>query len=201
MFTGLVELVVGWLSVGGYPALAVAMALESMVVPLPSEAVMPFAGFLVASGQWTWLGVAAWSTVGSLIGSGISYALGYYVGRPVLLRYGRYVGLAASHLEATERWFARTGGWAVLVCRFIPVVRHLSSIPAGAAKMRLAPFLLLTATGACLWNVFLAWVGYSLGERWDSLGSLGRWVDVAVVILLIGAAAWWWKRRRSTLVG
>lgn len=197
MFAALTESIAHWLATGGYPVLGALMAMESMVVPVPSEAVMPFAGFLIAQGKWTWLGVALWSTVGSIVGSLVSYWIGAAVGRPMLLKWGRYVGLTASHLEMTERWFSRWGSHAVLLCRFVPVVRHLISIPAGAARMKLAPFVISTAVGAAAWNMFLAWVGYSLGERWQAIQELGHWLDVAVIGVALVAAGWWLRRRRS----
>jgi membrane protein DedA with SNARE-associated domain len=170
-----------------------------MVVPVPSEAVMPFAGFLIAQGRWTWLAVGVWATAGSVVGSLASYWIGAAVGRPVLLRWGRFVGLTASHLDMTERWFGRWGSHAVLLCRFVPVVRHLVSLPAGAARMKVLPFVISTAVGAAAWNIFLAWVGFVAGERWGDIGGTGHWLDVAVLVLLAAAVGWWYLRRRGIM--
>lgn len=200
MFTHLAELIAHWLAVGNYPVLVVAMALESMVAPVPSEAVMPFAGFLIAQGQWTWLGVIIWSTVGSLIGSTISYFLGVSLGRPIIIKWGKFIGLVPHHLELTERWFSRWGSGAIFVCRFIPVVRHLISIPAGMAKMSFTSFIVLTGLGAAIWNIFLTWVGVSLGENWERIHQFSRWIDIFIIILLIVLITWWLIRRRYDMV-
>lgn len=156
---------------------------------------MPFAGFLVAQGTWTWLGVALWSTVGSIVGSLVSYWIGYGVGRPVLLAWGRFVGLTAGHLERTEQWFNRRGSWAILICRFVPVVRHLISLPAGTARMPLLRFISMTIIGAATWNLFLAYVGFTLGERWADIQAMGHWLDIVVAAALVLAVGWWYLRR------
>lgn len=196
MFTYLAELAAHWLATGGYPALGVLMAFESMVIPIPSEAVMPFAGFLVAQGTWTWLAVALWSTAGSLVGSLVSYWIGAAVGRPVLLSWGRFVGLTSRHLEKTEQWFGRRGSWAIFICRFVPVVRHLISLPAGTARMPLLRFAAMTVAGAAMWNMFLTYVGFKLGENWTLLRGIGHWLDIIVGLALVVLVGWWYARRR-----
>lgn len=200
MFAALTESIAHWLAAGGYPVLGMLMALESMVVPVPSEAVMPFAGFLIAQGRWTWLAVGLWSTAGSLVGSLLSYWIGAAVGRPALLRWGRYVGLTASHLDMSERWFSRWGSHAVLLCRFVPVVRHLISLPASAARMKILPFAVSTTIGAAAWNTFLAWVGFVAGERWTDIQGTGHWLDIAVLVIIVAAAAWWYLPRRRSIL-
>ena len=200
MFTQLTAIISVWLAAGGYPVLSGLMALESMVVPVPSEAVMPFAGFLIAQGTWTGLGVVLWSTTGSIIGSLISYWIGWGVGRPALLAWGRFVGLTVQHLERTERWFSRWGSRAIFVCRFVPVVRHLISLPAGTARMPLGRFVLLTAAGAGLWNSFLAYVGFKLGERWTDLQAISHWIDIIVVVGLVMLLGWWLRHRRVIII-
>lgn len=200
MFTHLAEIIAQWLAGGGYAVLVITMGLESMVAPVPSEAVMPFAGFLIAQGQWTWLGVIIWSTVGSLLGSIISYFIGLWLGRAVIIKWGKFIGLVPHHLILTENWFKRWGSGAIFICRFIPVVRHLISIPAGMAKMPLSSFIILTGLGAAAWNSFLAWVGVILGEHWEKLHQFSRWIDILVVIILIGLIIWWLIRRQCAMV-
>jgi len=170
----------------GYPGLLFLMALESMIAPVPSEAVMPFAGFLVFTGEMKMHLVGLWSTVGSIIGSLVSYYMGLYGGRPIVLKVGKYLLLNVHHLDATERFFQRYGSITVFICRFIPVVRHFISIPAGAGKMHLGWFILYTAVGACAWNMILAWAGFKLRERWDALTPYFHTVDK--VILVAGIA-------------
>ncbi|MFH1676494.1 MAG: DedA family protein, partial [bacterium] len=170
------------IELGGYPMLACLMALESMIAPIPSEAVMPFAGFLVYEGKMTMLGVGIWSTFGSIIGSLISYWIGMYGGRPLVLKVGRYLLLNVHHLDATERFFNRYGGITVFICRFIPVVRHFISIPAGMGKMRLSTFIILTVVGAGCWNMILAWAGLILKENWRTAQHYFHYIDIAILI-------------------
>lgn len=153
----------------GYWGIVFLMALESMIFPLPSEAVMPFAGFLIAQKKFTWTGVIFFSTLGSIFGSWISYWAGYYGGRPAILQFGKYLLLDKHHLEISENYFNKKGDITIFISRFIPVVRHLISIPAGIAKMNFWKFSLYTFVGAGMWNGFLAWVGFKLNDHWDNL--------------------------------
>ena len=131
----LVKYIVAFIESTGYISVFILMMLESMVAPVPSEAVMPFAGFLVESGQFTFLGVVFFSTFGSIIGSLISYYIGYYGGRPIVEKFGKYLFLDKHHLDITEKYFQKKGDITILICRFVPIVRHLISIPAGMGKM------------------------------------------------------------------
>src|SRR6476620_11028290 len=150
------ELAVAVLDQGGYLGAGLLMAMESMIAPVPSEAVMPFVGFQVADGKWN-LGWAILATsTGSMAGSWLSYLMGYYGGKPFVLKVGKYLLLNRHDLELTEQFFQRRQGiWTVFLARFVPVVRHFSSIPAGIGRMPLAPFLAVTLLGATLWNSFL----------------------------------------------
>jgi membrane protein DedA with SNARE-associated domain len=172
------------------------MALESMIAPVPSEAVMPFVGFQVADGKWH-AGLAILvTTMGSIIGSLISYLLGYYGGKPVVLKVGKYFLLDKHDLELTERFFHRKGGVITLfVSRFVPVVRHLISIPAGVGRMPMIPFLLATAVGATLWNSFLLYCGIKLREHWTSVQKYSHQVDIVVVVLLAAGLFWFIRSR------
>ena len=170
----------------GYAGVFLLMVAESMVLPVPSEAVMPFAGFAVAEATLSWAGVIASATLGSIAGSLIGYAIGRFGGRPFLVRFGKYLLLDETDLAATDRFFKRRGGVTILVCRFIPVVRHLISIPAGMGAMRLAPFSFFTILGAGLWNSFLCWCGFALRSNWTSVMRYSHWIDIAVVVALAG---------------
>ncbi len=184
-----IEVAVRVIDAAGYFGVLVMMIGESMLTPIPSEAVMPFAGFLIADGEMTWAGVIIASTVGSIIGSGISYYIGRYLGKPFITRFGKYFLLNEEHLEWSERFFARYGQGAIFISRFVPVVRHFISIPAGAARMPFGKFLLFTAVGAAGWNTILTYVGFKLGEHWDTVKEYTHWLDiiVVVVLLLVGA--------------
>jgi len=178
--------IISWL---GYPGLTLAMALESMIVPLPSELVMPFAGFLVAQGTFNFSLVILFSTLGSIIGSFISYYLGRYGGNKLVIRWGKYLLLDDEDLKNTERWFSRRGELTILIGRFIPVVRHLISIPAGIGKMNLKKFTIYTFVGAGIWNTILIWVGLILGENWESLRKYSEKFSAIIAVLLVIAVA------------
>jgi membrane protein DedA with SNARE-associated domain len=186
----------------GYAGVTLLMALESMIAPVPSEAVMPFVGFLVADGDWGfWPSVVA-ASLGSLTGSAISYAMGYYGGRPFVLRVGKYLLLNTHDLEWTERFFHENrGAWTVFFCRFIPVIRHFISIPAGTGRMPWIHFLVATGTGATIWNTFLMFCGLKLREHWDVVQQYSHQVDIVVLALLIGGAGWFFYSRRQRATG
>ena len=179
----------------GYAGVFILMVLESMVAPVPSEAVMPFAGFLWFQKTFTLWGVIVASTAGSLVGSLLSYWIGAKGGRVIVERYGKYLFLNVHHLDVTERFFARYGAKAVFVSRFIPVVRHLISIPAGVGKMPIGKFCVYTIVGAGLWNSFLTWVGYALGQNWQSVQRYSHAIDIAVVVAIIGACLFFMYKR------
>lgn len=165
------------------------MALESMIAPVPSELVMPFAGFLVFSGHFDPVWVMVASGLGSIVGSLLSYGMGV-LGEPVVLRYGRYLLLNPHHLEWTKNFFNRYGSLTIFISRFIPVVRHLISIPAGLARMSLVPFIIYTAIGASLWNGFLTYLGIRLKENWRLIQQYTHTLDYLVLALLLAGLAY-----------
>lgn len=175
----------------GYAGAGVLMALESMIAPVPSELVMPFVGFLVAEGKFDLISAIVATSIGSVVGSLVSYFMGYYGGKPFVLTVGKYLFLNLEHLTWTEQWFTRHGSWTIFVSRFIPVVRHLISIPAGVGKMRLGPFCLYTVVGATLWNSFLLACGYHLRQNWTIVQQYSHIVDIGVVAALLAAAGWY----------
>ncbi len=197
MLTNLVSnFAISCLQGAGYLGATFLMALESMIAPVPSEAVMPFVGFLVADGKWDlWAAIVATST-GSVAGSAISYAMGYYGGRPFVLKVGRYLLLNRHDLERTEDFFSRRKGTLTLfISRFIPVVRHLVSVPAGTGKMKLLPFLVATLVGATLWNSFLLVCGMCLRERWDLVQLYSHQIDIVVGAALLAGVVFFVKFR------
>ncbi|HOT95861.1 MAG TPA: DedA family protein [bacterium] len=198
------ELAIRLLDAGGYWSAALLMMLESMVAPVPSEAVMPFVGFLVADGKWNFVVSAAATTAGSMLGSILSYYMGYFGGKPLVLKVGKYLLLDRHDLELTEKFFARRSGTITLFfSRFIPVIRHFISIPAGMGKMRLFPFLAATLAGATLWNTFLLYLGLKLRENWGVVQQYSHQVDIVVVLLLAVLVGWFihsrLKRRREVV--
>lgn len=187
------------LDMTGYFGAAFLMALESMILPVPSEAVMPFVGFLVADGKWNLELAILVTSMGSLIGSLLSFTMGYYGGKPFVLKVGRYLLLNQHDLKITEDFFSRRGGTFILfISRFIPVIRHLVSIPAGIGKMRLLPFIFATAFGATLWNSFLLVCGMFLRDHWRVVMTYSHQVDIAVVAVLALGLLWFVKSRYKT---
>jgi len=169
----------------GYASVFILMTMESMVFPVPSEAVMPFAGFLIEQGTFTFWQVIFVSTLGSIFGSLISYYIGYYGGMPFVKKFGKYALLDVEELEATERFFKKRGELTIFICRLIPVVRHLISIPAGTGKMNIWKFSIFTIIGAGIWNAFLTYVGYVLKSNWNEVMKYSHIIDIAVVIFLL----------------
>ena len=183
----------------GYYGVFILMALESMIAPVPSEMVMPFAGFLIYTGEFTIPGVLLVSSLGSILGSLCSYWLGRK-GEPMVLRYGRYLMLNPHHLEWTELFFFKYGSRTIFFSRFIPIVRHLISIPAGLGKMPLLPFVIYTAIGATIWNMFLAFLGMKLKQHWEIIQKYSHTLDMVVLgLAALGAALYffWWRRRSN----
>jgi membrane protein DedA with SNARE-associated domain len=190
---------VGIIGASGYPGVFFLMLLESMVFPVPSEAVMPFAGFLIVDGKFTWTGVILASTLGSIVGSLLSYAIGFYGGKPFIQKFGKYLLLNTHHLEISEKFFAKRGPITILISRFIPVVRHLISIPAGFGKMNLLTFSIYTIIGAGCWNAFLTWVGFELKNNWAEVMTYSHVIDLVVVGVLGIAALYYLYKVISSL--
>lgn len=180
----------------GYGGVFFLMVLESMIFPVPSEAVLPFAGFLAAQGKMDFTLALLAGTAGTLVGSLLSYGMGAYGLKPLLERYGKYVLVTPHHLEQAHRLFERrSAGVAIFVSRFIPAVRHIVSIPAGSARMPLGMFCLATVAGGAAWNFILLYAGFVLGENWHLVEEqLAGWKLVALVLVaaaVLAAAVWW----------
>lgn len=175
----------------GYFTVFIAMVMESMVLPVPSEAVMPFAGFLVMEGKFSFILVIIISTLGSITGSLLSYAIGYFGEIEFLKKHGKYFLIDMDELKATERFFNKYGEMTIFISRFIPIVRHLISLPAGFARMNIIKFIIFTVLGAGLWNAFLAYVGLTLKNNWEEVMKYSKIIDIAVLILLLGLFAYY----------
>ncbi len=171
----------------GYLGVGFLMILESMIFPIPSELVMPFAGFLIAEGKMTFFWVILSSIIGSLIGSFLSYYIGLKGGKKFLIKYGKYFLLNKEHLIKTEKWFSKKGELTIFIGRFIPVVRHFISIPAGFGKMNLKKFTLYTVLGAGMWNFFLTYIGFILGNNWDKIKHYSDYLSWSILIILVAA--------------
>jgi membrane protein DedA with SNARE-associated domain len=187
----LINLFVSIINAGGYVGIIFLMSMESMIAPVPSEAVMPFAGFLWFSGDMSFWPIVLASTLGSIIGSLISYAMGFYGGRAFIINYGKYFFLNEKHLLMTENFFARFGNKAIFISRFIPVVRHLISIPAGIGGMSIPRFVVYTTIGAGMWNAFLTYVGYALGSNWTEIKKYTEGIDIVIFIIIVTYCVYW----------
>ncbi len=186
----------------GYPGLFMLVMLESTLVPVPSTLVFPFAGFLAAKGVFSLPIVLAINSAGAIAGSALGYWLGAAGGKPLLLKYGKYALIRQKDIERTEAWFANHGKATVFIARFVPVVRHIISLPAGIARMPLLPFLFQTFLGATLWGGFLILLGYYMGEHWDTVANKLKRFDLViggaiVVAVLVVAVRFVLKRRRE----
>lgn len=192
----LISYITHFISIGGYPSIVLLMALESMIAPIPSEAVMPFVGFLVSSGKFNFWTAIFFSTLGSIIGSLISYYMGAYGGRLVVEKWGKYLLLNKHHLDITEKFFNKYGEKAIFASRFIPVVRHFISIPAGVGRMKIGKFVLYTIVGAGLWNAFLTYVGLQMGDNWTKLGNYTKYGDMIIIAAIIITIAYFVYKRK-----
>ena len=173
------------ISLLGYAGIFFLMMLESMIVPVPSEFVMPFAGFLVAQGTFSFLLVIIASTLGSITGSLIFYYIGKTGGHRLVEKYGKYVLVDAEDIRKTEEWFQKRGDLTVFLARLIPVVRHLISFIAGIGKMNVKKFSFYTVVGAAIWNAILTYIGYMLGQHWKEVSQYLEQLDIIIVIVLV----------------
>lgn len=179
----------------GYVGVAIAMTIESAAIPLPSELILPFAGWSVSRGlmepltgsTWTYWGAVIAGVVGNTAGSLLSYAVGAYGGRPLVERYGKYVLISAHDIELADRWFARYGEATVFFSRMLPIVRTFISVPAGVARMPLWRFTLFSVLGAIPWVMLLVWGGMALGDNWLELKHSLKGLDYLVAAVLISA--------------
>lgn len=183
----------------GYPGIFLLMAMESSIVPVPSELVMPPAGYLAQQGQMH-IGLAILvGTLGSLVGAYANYYAAHYLGRPLLYRYGKYVLVSPEKLQRMEEFFRRHGEISTFIGRLLPVIRHLISIPAGLSGMNHLRFTLYTLAGAGIWCTVLAWIGYVIGQNQDLIMQYSHqallWVVVASAALIAGYI--WWQHRYS----
>lgn len=183
----------------GYVSVFILMTMESMIFPVPSEAVLPPAGLLIAQGRFTMTGVIIASTIGSFVGSLISYWIGIYGGRPFIEKFGKYFLLDKKALSQSEKYFNHYGDLTIFVCRFIPVVRHLISIPAGFGRMKMWKFIIYTVIGAGLWNTFLTWAGVKWGQQgWDLMMEYGHTIDLVILgLMILFGIYFFWKHFRN----
>ncbi len=199
MLHELIQKLVEIIGAMGYPGIFLLMAMESSIIPVPSELVMPPAGYLAQQGRMNaWAAILA-GTFGSLFGAYANYFAAHYLGRPLILKYGRYVLIPPDKFERVEKFFLQHGEISTFIGRLLPVIRHLISIPAGVAGMNHLRFSLYTLLGAGIWCSVLTWIGYVIGQNQELVMAWSHralaWVLLACCLLV--AAYVWWHRRRS----
>lgn len=186
----------------GLVAIFISQTLESMCIPIPSEVVVPYGGFLAAQGHVALWQVVVVATAANLLGSTIAYAAGRYGGRAIFLRYGKYVLMSEHHLELADRWFERRGETTVFLTRMMPGVRTFISVPAGVSRMPYLRFAVYSALGAIPWNAALAYLGWVFGSNWERLqGLLHQYnlvIYAALALLVVAAVAWKWRDMRGS---
>lgn len=189
----MLEHVASWIiniiSTLGYPGIVLTMAIESALIPLPSEVIMPFSGYLVSTGRFEliWIGLAG--AVGNVIGSVAAYELGFWghekLVRRFVRKWGRWILLGEEELDKAEELLRKYKDWVILGSRVVPGVRTVISLPAGFAKLPILRFVILTFVGSFVWSLFLGWVGFVLGKNWDTLGPYFHKADATVVTLVV----------------
>ncbi len=199
MLKAVVEAIQHFVQSVGYPGLFTLIMLESTLVPIPSELVMPFAGYLAHTGEFSLPVILIINSVAALVGSALCYWIGMAGGKPLLLKYGKFIGVRRKDIERTETYFSRHGKATILIGRFLPVVRHIISIPAGIARMPLPGFFLQTFIGSTIWGTVLILIGYELGN-WaiiaDKLKHVDLLIGVAILIVLLALGIRFVLRRR-----
>ncbi len=195
--------VVAVISTLGYPGVALLMGIESACIPLPSELIMPYAGFLVHTGRFDLWVAALAGAIGCNLGSVVAYEIGYFGGRPLVEKFGRIIWLSQHELDLADRLFHKHGGITILISRMLPVIRTFIALPAGVARMPRAKFHIYTFVGSFPWCLGLAYVGVLLGEQWDKDPRLKMWFHrfdaVILAILVVGTIWFFWSRWKNRM--
>lgn len=194
----LANFVIHTIQATGYLGVAGLMAIESANIPLPSEVIMPFSGYLVSTGTMTLWGVSLAGAVGCTIGSIFSYWLGLIGGRPLVEKYGKYIFVSHRDINRADKWFLRYGDSAIFISRLLPVVRTFISFPAGISKMHFKRFVIYSFVGSFIWSLGLAYIGFILGNNWLSLKSIFHRFDFLILGLIVIGIVWYiWRHIKA----
>lgn len=185
IINNLANFVIQTISNTGYLGIFALMIAESALIPIPSEIIMPFSGYLVSTGKFNPILVIIAGSIGNLVGSLIAYVIGIKLGREIILKYGKYILIKKSHLDWTESFFKKYGDRSTFVSRLLPAIRTYISLPAGVAKMNLKKFVLYTFAGSIIWSTMLTYVGVILGEEWTKIRQYSDYIDGLVIIAII----------------
>ena len=190
--------IIATISALGYGGITILMAIESANIPLPSEIIMPFSGFLVAQGRFNLWSVGLSGAIGCVIGSILSYWLGMIGGRPLIEKYGKYILISHHDLDLADSWFQKRGELTVFIGRLLPIIRTFISFPAGIAKMRFWRFVIYSFLGSFPWCLVLAYVGQKMGENWENLRSYFHDFDYLILGLIVLGIIWWiWRHLKN----
>lgn len=182
----------------GYFGITTLMALESACIPIPSEIIMPFSGFLVFEGRFVLWSVVVWGAIGNLIGSIIAYLVGFYGGRPLIKKYGKYILISSHDLERADQWFKKYGQSTVLFSRLLPIIRTFISLPAGISRMNFKKFCFYTLVGSLPWSFVLTYAGVIMGKNWSTIKIYFEKFDLVIGGLVILAIIWWiWRHFKN----
>lgn len=203
MIEKLIAILAGWIigviSTLGYGGVMLLMAIESACIPLPSEIIMPFSGYLVFKGEMTLWGVALAGAIGCVLGSIPAYYLGMYGGRPLVQKYGKWVLISHHDLHIADRWFEKHGEIIIFIGRLLPAVRTFIAFPAGIARMHMGKFILYTFTGSLIWCWLLAYAGMKMGENWESLKVYFHEFHYVIVFAAVVFMIWYIRRHLKAL--
>lgn len=194
IITVLAGFVIATISSLGYGGIVLLMAIESACIPLPSEIIMPFAGYLVFKGEMQLWAVAMAGAVGCVLGSFVAYYAGAWGGRPFVEKYGKYMLVSHHDLAMADRWFQRHGDIIIFVGRLLPVIRTFIAFPAGISRMAMGRFVIYTFVGSYIWCWGLAWVGFTLGQNWNTLGVYFHRFDAVIGVILLMGLIWYVRR-------
>jgi len=193
----IVGAITSFIASAGYVGIFGLMLLESALIPVPSELIMPFSGFLVAKGDLDAVGVVLAGSLGNLVGSILTYYLGLKVGRVFVLKYGRYVLFKKHHLELTEQWFGKYGDRTSFVGRLLPAIRTYVSLPAGLGRTNFKKFVLYTFAGSLIWNSMLTYAGMQLGSNWKNIDHYSIYLDLVALAVIIAFVIWFASKSRK----
>lgn len=196
LIESVVRIITNAISAMGYWGIGIGMAIESANIPLPSEVILPYGGYLVSTGRLEFYRAVMAGTVGGTVGSALSYYLGLRGGRPFLVKYGRYFGFSIKHLDMADRWFARYGEATVFFTRLMPIVRTFISLPAGIAGMDFKKFVIYTFAGSLPWSILLTYIGLKLGQNWKAIEPWFHRLDILIALGILAAIFYIWKKRR-----
>ncbi len=201
VLTSITNLIISIISNLGYAGVGFLMALQTAAVPIPSEVILPFAGFLVSSGRFNLFILSLVGGLGSCVGSSIAYFIGYKGGRPLVEKYGKYLLISHNDLNRSEKFFAKFGTVAIFIGQLLPIVRSFIGFVAGIAEENFKKFIISVFIGSFLWSLLLGYIGLKLGEHWGDLhGKFQKFDVVIVVLLVIFISVWAWRHIRQEKV-